>query len=81
MAECFPHCEGKAASSRRSPKPCGTHAPLARRAKCAKGFFVSFDFSSDALREIQRFFVEEQRIIIPVTVQEILDEQIAHKLA
>lgn len=46
-----------------------------------KGFFVSFDFSSDAMREIQRFFVEEQRIIIPVTVQEILDEQIAHKLA
>ena len=42
---------------------------------------MSFDFSSDALREIQRFFVEEQRIIIPVTVQEILDEQIAHKLA
>ena len=52
-----------------------------RRAKCEKGFFVSFDFSSDALREIQRFFVEEQRIIIPVTVREILDEQIAHKLA
>jgi DNA modification methylase len=52
-----------------------------RRAKCEKGFFVSFDFSSDALREIQRFFVEEQRIIIPVTVQEILNEQIAHKLA
>ena len=52
-----------------------------RRAKCEKGFFVSFDFSSDAMREIQRFFVEEQRIIIPVTVQDILDEQIAHKLA
>jgi hypothetical protein len=42
-----------------------------RRAKCEKGFFASFDFSSDALREIQRFFVEEQRIIIPVTVQEL----------
>ena len=52
-----------------------------RRAKCEKGFFVSFDFSSDALREIQRFFVEEHRTIIPVTVREILDEQIAHKLA
>jgi len=38
-------------------------------------------FSSDAGREIQRFFVEEQRIIIPVMEQEILDEQIAHKLA
>ena len=42
-----------------------------RRVKCEKGFFVSFDFSSDALREIQRFFVEEQGIIIPVTVQEL----------
>ena len=52
-----------------------------RRAKWEKGFFVSFDFTSDATREIQCFFVEEQRIIIPVTVQEILDEQIAHKLA
>ena len=52
-----------------------------RRAKCEKGFFVSFDFSSDALREIQRFFVEEQRIIIPVTVRYVLDEQIAHRLA
>ena len=52
-----------------------------RRAKCEKGFFVSFDFSSDAIREIGRFFTEEHRIIVPVTVREILDEQIAHKLA
>ncbi len=51
-----------------------------RRAKCEKGFFVSFDFSGDALREIQRFFVEEHRTIVPLTVREILDEQIAHKL-
>ena len=51
------------------------------RAKCEKGFFVSFDFSSDAIREIGRFFTEEQRTIIPVTVRETLDEQIAHKLA
>ena len=52
-----------------------------RRAKCEKGFFVNFDFSSDALRKIQRFFVEEQRIIIPVTVRDILDEQITDKFA
>ena len=52
-----------------------------RRAKCEKGFFVSFDFSSDALREIQRFFVEEHRTMVAVTVRDILDEQIAHKLA
>ena len=42
---------------------------------------MSFDFSSDAMREIHRFFVEEQRIIIPVTVRDILDEPIAHRLA
>jgi hypothetical protein len=51
-----------------------------RRAKCEKGFFVSFDFSSDAIREIGRFFTEH-RTIISVTVRDILDEQIAHKLA
>ncbi len=51
-----------------------------RRAKCEKGFFVSFDFSSDALTEIQRFFRDEHRVIVPLTVQEILDDQIAHKL-
>jgi hypothetical protein len=52
-----------------------------RRAKCEKGFFVSFDYTSDALREIDRFFREEHRIIIPLTVREILDEEIARKLA
>ncbi|MEO6787358.1 MAG: DNA methyltransferase, partial [Chthoniobacteraceae bacterium] len=52
-----------------------------RRAKCEKGFFVSFDYSGDAMTEISRFFREEHRVIIPLTVREILDEQIAHKLA
>jgi hypothetical protein len=52
-----------------------------RRAKCEKGFFVSFDYSSDALHEIDRFFRDEHRIIIPLTVREILDEEIARKLA
>ena len=51
-----------------------------RRAKCEKGFFVSFDYTSDALREIDRFFREEHKIIIPLTVREILDEEIARKL-
>ena len=55
-------------------------AQAMRRAKCAKGFFVSFAFSDDALREIQRFFVEEHAIIVPLTVQEILEEQIGMKL-
>ena len=51
-----------------------------RRAKCEKWFFVSFDCSSEALRKIDRFFREEQKFIIPLTVREILDEEIARKL-
>jgi hypothetical protein len=51
------------------------------REECAKGFFISFDYSSDALAEISRFFKQTQRVIVPLTVREILDEQIAHKLA
>ena len=46
-----------------------------------KGFFVAFDFSSDALAEIQAFFKKSHKVIIPFTVREILDEQIAKKLA
>jgi DNA modification methylase len=46
-----------------------------------KGFFVSFEFSSDALREVDAFFRREHRVIVPLTVQEILDESIAKKLA
>ncbi len=46
-----------------------------------KGFFVSFEFSSDALREVDAFFRREHRIIIPLTVHEILEETIARKLA
>ncbi|MGB6387472.1 MAG: DNA methyltransferase [Terriglobales bacterium] len=45
-----------------------------------KGYFISFDFTSDALHEIGAFFKREHRVIIPLTVQEILDETIAHKL-
>ena len=46
-----------------------------------KGFFVSFDFTSDAEREIDAFFRKSGKVIIPLTVREILDEQIARKLA
>jgi hypothetical protein len=45
-----------------------------------KGFFVSFGFTSDAMLEIGNFFKREHRAIIPLTVQEILDDQIAQKL-
>jgi DNA modification methylase len=46
-----------------------------------KGFFVSFDFTSDAEREIDAFFRKSGRVIIALTVREILEEQIAKKLA
>jgi hypothetical protein len=42
---------------------------------------VKTNHSSDALREIDRFFKDDHAVIIPLTVQEILDEQIARKLA
>lgn len=46
-----------------------------------KGFFVAFDYSSDALGEIDTFFRKTHKTIIPLTVRDILDEQIARKLA
>ncbi|HTS18785.1 MAG TPA: hypothetical protein VMP11_14520 [Verrucomicrobiae bacterium] len=46
-----------------------------------KSFFIAFDYSSDALTEIDRFFKKSGKAIIPFTVREILDEQIAKKLA
>lgn len=46
-----------------------------------KGFFVSFAFTSDALSEISSFFRKSGRVIVPFTVKEILEDQIAHKLA
>jgi len=46
-----------------------------------KGFFVSFDFSSDAISEIQSFFKKTGKSIIALNVKDILEEQIAYKLA
>lgn len=46
-----------------------------------KGFFVSFDFTSDAMSEISSFFRKTGRVIVPLTVKQILDDQIAEKLA
>ena len=51
------------------------------REDCDKGFFVSFDYSSDALQEIESFFKRSHKVIVALTVKEILDEQIARKLA
>jgi len=46
-----------------------------------KGFFVAFDYSQDATDEIGRFFKQTGKVIVALTVKEILDEQIAMKLA
>ncbi|MDQ6631629.1 MAG: restriction endonuclease [Verrucomicrobiota bacterium] len=51
------------------------------REECDKGFVVAFDYSSDALRECDSFFRRSGKIIIPLTVREILDEEIARKMA
>ena len=51
------------------------------REDCEKGFFVSFDFTSDALQEIESFFKRSHKVIVALTVQEILDGHIAKKLA
>ena len=45
-----------------------------------KGFFVSFAFTSDALAEISSFFRKTGKVIVPLTVTEILEDQIAQKL-
>jgi hypothetical protein len=51
------------------------------RAKRKKGFFVAFDFSEDALAEVDAFFRREHTVIVPLSVKEILNERIAQKLA
>lgn len=47
----------------------------------AKGFFVAFDYSGDALAEVDGFFRKSGRVIVPLTVREILEEELARKLA
>jgi hypothetical protein len=46
-----------------------------------KGFYVSFDYTSDAEQEISAFFRKTGKVIIPLTVHDILNEQLAQKLA
>jgi len=46
-----------------------------------KGFFVAFDYTSDALREIDAFFGKSGKVIVALTVCEILDEEPAKRLA
>ncbi len=46
-----------------------------------KGFFVAFGYTSDAMTEIDRFFRQTGKVIVALTVEQILNEQIAHRLA
>lgn len=43
------------------------------------GYFVGFDFSGDAVYEIDRFRRKEGREIKLLTVREILDEEVARR--
>ncbi len=45
-----------------------------------KGFFISFDFTKDAHQEIKRASREMNLQIVPVTVQEILDEEVQYRV-
>ena len=51
-----------------------------RRQNRNKGFFIAFDFTKDAENEIKRAFREEGLEIIPITVQEILNDEVHHRL-
>ncbi len=51
------------------------------RAERMKGFFISFDYTVEALTEISRFFKQTGRVIVPLTVQQILEDEIAMRLA
>ncbi len=46
-----------------------------------KGFYVSFDYTSDAEREISAFFRKTGKVIIPLTVSDLLTGDYARKLA
>ncbi|HUW34047.1 MAG TPA: hypothetical protein VM223_20760 [Planctomycetota bacterium] len=45
-----------------------------------KGFFVAFDYTQDALDEIEAFYRREHKVIVAFTVPEILEGYIARKM-
>ncbi len=47
-----------------------------QRQRRDKGFFIAFDYTRDAHLEITRAVREHNLEIIPITVQEILDEEV-----
>ncbi len=56
-------------------------AGVLARDKRPKGFFISFDYTDDAMKEVDAQFRATGRVIIPLTVKDILEEQLARKLA
>ena len=56
-------------------------AGVLSRDKRSKGFFVSFAYSEDALHEVDAIFRATGRVIVPLTVHDILEEHLAQKLA
>jgi len=46
-----------------------------------KGFVVAFSYTRDALEEVSLFFKRTGKVIVALTVREILDEELAQKLA
>src|SRR5271167_1135658 len=79
MDQCYP-IQVKQKDKAGRPDIDSFEAMMARENR-TKGFFVSFDFTSDALTEINSFFRKSGKVIVPLTVQEILDEELAQKLA
>jgi hypothetical protein len=56
-------------------------AGVLSRERQPKGFFVAFGYSDDAMKEIDAHFRATGAVIIPFTVKDILEEQLARKLA
>jgi len=81
MVRFFPVINGWAIFSNAIGRPdIDAFEAMMMREDCEKGFFVSFDYSSDALSEIESFFKRSRPVIFSLTVPEILDEHIAKQL-
>ena len=53
---------------------------MMHREECDTGFFISFAYTQDAETEVSRFFKQTGKRIKLLTVREILEDQLAHKL-
>jgi hypothetical protein len=68
-------------NDRVGPSDIDTFEGVTSREDRTKAFFAGFDYSDDALREIDAFFRKSGKVVVALTVREILDEEIARKLA